>query len=177
MNLKDNKGAALLTTLMIGILALVIVLALFTFILFGKGSSVLKERYTSALEAAKGTAYYIIDKLNKGAMDLYCYNPHNSAVKCKCGSVYSTGSTNSTVLQCDYGNTTVVNPNIIDLGSYSTLPAPDGGNYNINAKLIYKDLSADGRFDIYSIEVNAVNSKTKEKATIDFIYKAPKHSY
>ena len=66
MNIKSNKGAALLTTLMIGILALVIILALFAFILFGKSSSVLKERYTTALEAARGTAYYIIDKLNLG---------------------------------------------------------------------------------------------------------------
>lgn len=176
MNLKDNKGAALLTTLMIGILALVVILALFTFILFGKGSSVLKERYTTTLEAAKGTAYYIIEKLNKGAMDLYCYNPSDPSKKCKCGEVYPNPS-NSTVLQCDYGNTTLTNTTVIDLGTYSTLPAPDGNTYNINATLFYKDVSPDGRFDIYSVEVKAVNSGTKETATIDFIYKAPKLSY
>lgn len=175
MKINDNKGAALLTTLMIGILALVVVLALFTFLIFGKSSSVVKERYTTVLEAAKGTAYYIIDKLNAGAVDIYCYNSSNSATKCPCSTVYFDTSTNTTA--CIVGSTKITNINKIDLGDYSTLEAPDGSTYNLDATLIFKDLSSDGNFDIYSIEINATNTRTNERATIDFIYKAPRLSY
>jgi len=175
MNIKSNKGAALLTTLMIGILALVIILALFTFILFGKGSSVLKERYTTALEAARGTAYFVIKKLDLGATDIKCFSSSNPSQKCDCSSVYFNNSTNS--LECEVGTTTITNIDKIDLGSYSTLPAPDGSTYSLDATLIFKDLSKDRNFDIYSIEINATNNKTNEKATIDFIYKAPKQSF
>ncbi len=175
MKLNSNRGAALLTTLMIGILALVVILALFTFILFGKSSSVIKERYTTVLEAAKGTAYYVIDKLNAGAVDIYCYKSSDPSKKCVCSSVYFDSSTNS--LACNINATKITGINKVDLGSYKTLPAPDGSTYNLDATLIFKDLSTDGNFDIYSIEINATNNRTNEKATIDFIYKAPKLEY
>lgn len=174
MKLKSNKGAALLTTLMIGILALVIILALFTFILFGKSSSVIKERYTTVLEAAKGTAYYVIDKLNEGGINIQCYSSSNTTAKCPCSDVFWDNTSNS--LACKVGTSLIQNIDKIDLGSYSTLPAPDGSTYNLDATLLFKDLSSDVEYEIYSIEINATNSRTNEKATIDFIYKAPKLS-
>ena len=175
MKINNNKGAALLTTLLIGVLALVVILALFTFILFGKSSSVIKERYTSALEAAKGTAFFVIGKLKEGATNIYCYDPTNSSERCPCYKVYWNNQTDS--LECFNGTDILTDLTAIDLGSYSTLQAADGGTYNLNATLFFKDLSQDGEYDIYTIEINAVNNKTNEKATIDFIYKAPRMVY
>ncbi|RUM60964.1 MAG: hypothetical protein DSY66_03115 [Persephonella sp.] len=174
MNIKSNKGAALLTTLMIGILALVIILALFAFILFGKSSSVLKERYTTALEAARGTAYYIIDKLNLGATDIICYSSTNNSINCTCSDVIWDDDLNITKCANDNTNTTI---DRIYLDGYSKLPAANGGNYDLKATLIFKDLSDDGIFDIYLIEVNATKEGTRETAIIDFIYKAPRREY
>ncbi len=170
MKLNNNKGAALLITLLIGVVALLVVLALFAFMLFGKGSFTLKERYTSALEAAKGVAYYVMDKLDLGATDIMCYNS-NTLASCPCYQAEWDPNDNQT--ECPAGFPV----DAIDLGSYKTLPAANGGTYNINATLIYKDLSYDGNYDIYSIEINAVNPQTKEKATIDFIYKAPRYDF
>jgi len=162
MNLKTNKGMALLTTMLLGFVAMAIVAALMTFMIFGKKTSVIEERYTTALEAAKGAAFYIMSRLAQDknlANDTdrtICYGDNTS---CPCYRVVWDSGDNQ--LKCPDGKPV----DKIELGSYSTI-----GDYNITAYLNHKESTAGG-YDIYAIRVVSSRAGTTEKAEIDFIYR------
>ena len=164
---NSQRGAALLTTLLIGVLALALVSALLSFIIFGKQTSVHEEKYRNTLEAAKGGAYYIMRKLDIGGT-IKCYNHANTSKSCNCN--ITTFDTSDKAVKCPDGS--VVDR--IDLGSYSVLSSPDGSNFNLEAILHYKKTTTDSLYDIYSITIIATKNGSSEKSEIDFIYKAPR---
>ncbi len=174
---NSQKGVALLTTLLIGVLALALISAILTFMIFGKHTSFHEEKYRNTLEAAKGGAYYIMRKLDtlcplidckngtyasKGCFCIKCYNHSNTSKECWCNDVSINGTKCSDGTQVDR----------IDLGDYKDLPAADGGTFHIEAILNYRKEVSDG--DIYSITINATKEGSPENSVIDFIYKAPK---
>jgi len=55
MGRKGERGIALITTLVLGLIALVIIAALMFILVSGTQISGISKRYTGALEAAKGS--------------------------------------------------------------------------------------------------------------------------
>jgi len=166
---KYERGMALPITLFLGVLALVIVAIVLMFLLFGKKVDVVSERYTSLLEAARGGGHYIIKQLELGG-DIDCYNSNDDTQRCKCYETQWDPTTQA--VKCPAG----FSVDRIDMGSYKTLSAPDGGEYNLEAILFYKKNTPDGLYYIYSFQIQATKSGTNEKAIIDIIFKAPSKS-
>ncbi len=141
--MKNNeKGIALVTTLVLGLVALVFIGALLYLLTSGTKISGTEKRYYTALEAAKGGAELIISNLLQ-----------NGEPTCNGGSTCSscppTGYTND----CR-----------IDL-SPSTL-----GDYTLRAYLLRRENSGIDR--IFTIRVIAEkNNSSNEKAEIEFVYK------
>ncbi len=67
MNQKE-RGIALITTLLLGLIALVIIAALMFMLITGTQVSGIGKRYSGALEAAKGASEYIIQKILDGTI-------------------------------------------------------------------------------------------------------------
>ncbi|WP_456465228.1 hypothetical protein [Persephonella sp.] len=147
-NNKNEKGAALLTTVILGIVALAVVAALMTFIMYGKRTSVIETRYASALEAAKGGADIIIGGLI------------NDTLYCQCGSSKQLCS------YCLDGNT-IYN---IYIGQNANSTQMTIGNYTVTAQIISKLTTSST--DIYAVRVNSTSSGSNpEQATIEFVIK------
>lgn len=89
--MRTDRGIALVTTLILGMIALILVGTVLYLLTTGTRISGIEKRYSVALEAAKGVAEYIIAKLISGNLT--------------CGGGGSCSVTNSS----------------IDLGSYSSL--------------------------------------------------------
>jgi len=82
-NRSKEAGFALPIVLFLGVLALVLIIIIMMFLLYGRNITATGERYTSVLEAARGGAQYIIKQLDYGG-DIDCYNSQNTSLKCKC---------------------------------------------------------------------------------------------
>lgn len=139
---NNNRGIALLTTLLVSIIAVVIV-ATFLYILT-KGTTISKQEklYTSALEAAKGVSFVILNSLK------------NDTLECQKGGSY---------VPCT--DTTLTYPANINLNiggkDFSSL-----GDYNISAKLLsYRSTSTSKIFSIKVISVPSTPEKTKAEIT------------
>lgn len=153
--MKNEKGAALITTIILGIVALAVIAALLTFILYGLRTSTLERKYTSALEAAKGSSEYIMKSLLDDTLN--CKNSNGDS--CKCSSLTDD-------LKCpNCSNQNSCKATIIDLGSFSKV-----GDYEITATLLSKSKSPNGS-NIYAIRVEAKKISSSEKAEIDFVFK------
>ena len=127
--LSNEKGMALVITLILSLVSLGLLVALFYMVSSGTNISGVNLRYSTALEAAKGISEYVMDNLTK--MD------------------YTSVPDNNTCL---------------NLGQYSNL-----SGYNVHATILSKkDL---GSKYLYAVRVTADRTSTKEKATIEFIYK------
>ncbi len=108
---NNEKGMALITTLVLGLIALVFIGALLYILTTGTRISGTEKRYSTALEAAKGGAQFVINEILMG--DLKC----NGGNPCKtCSSSLS-------------------NDCKIDL------PVSKLGNYEVNAYLLSKESS------------------------------------
>ncbi len=68
MNGHGERGIALVTTLVLGLIALVIIAALMFVMITGTEISGVSKRYTGALEAAKGSAEYIMQRILEGTL-------------------------------------------------------------------------------------------------------------
>jgi len=68
MGRKGERGIALITTLVLGLIALVIIAALMFILVSGTQISGISKRYTGALEAAKGSTEYIIQRILEGTL-------------------------------------------------------------------------------------------------------------
>lgn len=145
---NNEKGAALLTTVILGIVALAVVAALMTFIMYGKRTSVVETRYTSALESAKGGADIVIGGLINGT--LYC----------QCGSSKQL---------CNYCLDGSTSYNIY-LGQNANSTQMTIGNYTVTAQIISKITTSSA--EIYAVRVNSTSSGSNpEHATIEFVIK------
>ncbi len=136
---KNEKGIALLATLMLGVIAVAIVGG-FLYVLTRETTVSKQERfYTSALEAAKGVAFVIIEEIQNQSL--------------KCGSVSCT----------DPSVTYPANINLNIQGkNYSEI-----GNFNISAQLIsYRDT---GIYKYYSVKVISTSNTGKTRAEISFV--------
>ncbi len=65
---RGERGIALITTLLLGLIALVIIAALMFMLVTGTQISGISKRYSGALEAAKGASEYIIQKILDGTI-------------------------------------------------------------------------------------------------------------
>jgi len=79
--LGNERGIALITTLILGLVALVVIATLMYMTLTGTQVSGIGKRYSGALEAAKGASDYIIQRILDGS------------ITCNGGSPCSTGDT------------------------------------------------------------------------------------
>ncbi len=148
----SNRGIALIGTLVLSLVALATIGALTSYIIFSERISAQTKRYTSALEAAKGAADYVIKGLVKDTINC---RSQSGGVQCKCSELDSN-------LECP------ANPGVkadrVDMGSYATL-----GGYNITATMLSK---ADGSSStIYAVRIESQKSSTQEKSTIEFVLK------
>ncbi|RLJ71021.1 hypothetical protein BCF55_1310 [Hydrogenivirga caldilitoris] len=64
----NERGIALITTLILGLIALVIIAALMFMLVTGTQISGISKRYSGALEAAKGASEYIVQKILDGTL-------------------------------------------------------------------------------------------------------------
>ncbi|WP_457624068.1 hypothetical protein [Persephonella sp.] len=153
--MEKEKGAVLLTTLMLGVIALIVIGALLAFVLYGERTSSPERRYTIGLEAAKGVADFVM----KGLMDntLICTDETNSC-QCKCNELLEN-------LNCPtcVGSTTLQNVIKIPV-QYQSI-----NNYNIEARILSKTDSTNS--EIFGVQVTAINPDTDEKAIIEFVFK------
>jgi len=68
MGRHGERGIALVTTLVLGLIALVVIAALMFILISGTEISGMGKRYTGALEAAKGSTEYIIQRILEGTL-------------------------------------------------------------------------------------------------------------
>ncbi len=143
--MKNNqKGIALVTTLVLGLIALAFIGALLYFLTSGTKISGVEKRYYTALEAAKGGANLVISNILSG--DLKCNG--SSCTPCPT-SISNTCKID--LIQSNFGNYSV---EAYLLGKESFV--------DINGNQI----------KVYTVRVVAKNSnKPNEKAEIEFVYK------
>ncbi|GAB6071804.1 hypothetical protein JCM14244_01810 [Venenivibrio stagnispumantis] len=140
--MKNNeKGIALVTVLALSVVALLIVGALIYMLIKGTWLSGADKRYHSALEAGKGAATIVMNKLLNGE-NLKCNK--NNCTPCP----------------------TTENDNCkIDLG------VSDFGDYNVNVYLIdMKPTQNSGTIYTFRVRAKNKNNQS-EKAEIEFVYR------
>ncbi len=161
MDKRDKeKGIALVTTLVLGLVALTFIGALLYMLTSESSSSGISKRYTTALEAAKGSADYVISSLL--ADQLICAS-NDGSVKCKCVDLDEN-------LYCP--DSPGIEAKKVELPTeFRNL-----GGYSVDITLLAKKTSKetiDERVEIYSFQIISKRStgKEPEKAEIDFVYK------
>jgi len=146
---NNNKGIALITTLVLGLVALVFISALLYLILYSTKSSQNVKIYTNALEVAKGTASYI--------MNLSLSN----SIACKTTDCQKCVEDNDcSSCEIDYKNCE------IDVSAINAKVA----DYSVKAYLLTKAVP-EPDVSIYSFKVITEGTKSDQKAEIDFVYK------
>ncbi len=141
--MKNNeRGISLIVVLIIGVVSLIFIAAVFYMLNSATSSTGSEKRYYTALEAARGGAYMVMDEIVHGA-------------PLKCG-----GSS------CSPCNSNIES----DSCKITNLPKSQLGDYDISAYLLYK--SSTPTYDLYTIRVISQHKdNSKEKAIIDFVYK------
>ncbi len=145
----NNKGFALVTTLLLGLVAMALVSLAFYMTLINTQMSGMEKRYSNELNAAKGVADYVMAELRNENLTCNGGNPcaDNTAALPAC-SVDATIDLDSNV--CDaLGKTTACT--------------------NITACYLNKTTVDDT--DLISISVTTTNPTSNEKADVDFVYK------
>lgn len=143
---KSNNGLALITTLLLSIIALLIVGAAYYLLTSGTKISGIQSRYTTALEAAKGATDYV-----------------RSIIFDNFDNISSEEKACSSLAECS-GYT----GNCIDLPKfhYNKL-----GGFDICAKALDVKYFPKEDMVIYTVEVRAQNPSNKdEKSIIQFVY-------
>lgn len=154
---RNEKGIALISVIILSLLALLLIAGLTYYLLFSKRVSTYEKRYTTALEAAKGGSEIIISKILEG--NLKCTNSSQNAFNNSgCGQ----NSCNTS------GNQYICLETYKCLGGDLTQDCK--GGYRIDAVLL--SIYSQGAITFYSIEVNSTSGDNlAEKATIQFVYK------
>ena len=137
---NNNKGIALLSTLLLGTIAVVIVAAFLYVLTRGTTISRQEKLYTSALEAAKGVAFVILKEIKDG--NLMC-----GTVSCTDPSVSYPANINLNIGGKDFSNL---------------------GGFSISAQLLsYRHTAIS---DIYSVRViSRSTGGNNTKAEITFV--------
>ena len=155
--MKNNeKGIALVTTLVLGLVALVFISAFLYVLLNSTKTSGLLKTYTNALEVAKGTASHLMLLSLNGA--LKCSDSSSGS---PCQDCLDNGNCN--LCQQDYENCPL---DVSDLQKNIS-------NFEIKAYLLTKeDIStpSQDRY-IYTFKVKTKKVNSNDKAEIDFVYK------
>jgi len=140
--MKNNeRGVALITVLVLSVVALLIVGGLFYMLIKGTWISGSEKRYHSVLEAGKGAATIVMNKLLNGE-SLKCNN--NNCTPCP---------------------TTEDNNCKIDLG------ISDFGDYDVNVYLLdMKQTQNSGTIYSFRVRAKNRNNQS-EKAEIEFVYR------
>ncbi len=147
---NDEKGIALITTMVLGFIALGFIGALLYLLTSGTNVSSIEKRYTTALEAAKGGAELIISNLFYGT--LTC-NGGNPCQPCSTPETSPCPGTNF----------------IIDIKDENGSQITDIGGYSITAYYLSEATSTTS--SVYAIRVKATKNSTNEKAVIEFVYR------
>ncbi len=148
--MKNNeKGIALITTMVLGFIALGFIGALLYLLTTGTNTSAVEKRYTTALEAAKGGAELIISNLFYGT--LTC-NGGNPCQPCP-----------------DPDNSPCSNNHLIDIKDENNNVIDNIGGYTITGYYLSEATSTTS--SVYAIRVVATKNSTKEKAVIEFVYR------
>jgi len=142
---NNEKGLALLTTLILGFIALGFIAALLYMLTSETRTSGTTARYTTALEAAKGGADMIIIKILNDDIT--------------CGG--NTCPDPATMCQTDLSNCKI------------DLQIPNLGSYQLDAYLIGRQsiTYAGSNYIVYAVRIIAKNPEKKEKAEIEFVYR------
>ncbi|RMA97015.1 hypothetical protein [Hydrogenothermus marinus] len=116
--MKSEKGVALITTLVLGLIALVIVGGLIYMLTSGTQISGKEKKYSLALEAAKGASEYIIEKILSG--NLTCGgNPCSDGNNIDLGSYSNLGGFNVSAKLLKKINTTTATVFAIEINANS----------------------------------------------------------
>lgn len=142
----NNKGLALITTLLLSVIALLMVGAAYYLLTSGTKISGIQSRYTTALEASKGASDYVINLI----LD-------------KFDNISSAEGACSTFTECGgYPGDCVDLPAV----NYNKL-----GGFDVCAKVLDSKYFPDKDMVIYTVEVRAQNPvNTDEKSIIQFVY-------
>ncbi len=148
--MKNNeKGIALITTMVLGFIALGFIGALLYLLTSGTNVSAIEKRYTTALEAAKGGADLVINHLFYGTLTCNGGNP------CQPCSTPETSPCSNNYL--------------IDIKDENGNTISDIGGYTITGYYLSEETSSTS--SVYAIKIKATKSSTKEKAVIEFVYR------
>lgn len=145
--MTNKKGMALVTTLVLSLIALILLSTVILMIIKSTNITGSSKRYATAVEAAKGASDYIINAIFEDAgktLDPNC------------------------LIHCNNDNSSCID--ICPDNSIINLPFSKLDKYNINAKLIRRYSVSDATYYSVQVETYAVDN-TKEKAFIQFIYK------
>jgi len=107
--MKSRKGIAFITTLILALIALAFTGAMLYMLTSGTRMSGAERRYTTALEAAKGAAYYIIEEISNSSLNCIpdC-DTKNAAINLGSFSTLGAYNVNATLLsKTDTGDGTV----------------------------------------------------------------------
>ena len=146
---NNEKGIALITTMVLGFIALGFIGALLYLLTTGTNVSTVEKRYTTALEAAKGGAELIISNLFYGRLTCNNGNPCQP-----CPTPESAPCSNNF---------------LIDIKDENGNSISDIGGYQITGYYLSEETSTTA--SVYAIRVKATKSSTKEKAVIEFVYR------
>lgn len=117
--MKNEKGVALITTLVLGLIALVIVGGLIYMLTSGTQISGKEKKYSTALESAKGASEYIIEKILSGNLTCNGGNPCNDGNNIDLGSYSNLGGFNVNAKLLKKTNTTTATIYAIEITANS----------------------------------------------------------
>lgn len=144
----NDKGFALVTTLLLGLVAMALVSLAFYMALLGTQMSGMEKRYSTELNAAKGTADYVMASLR------------NDNLTCNGGNTCT--DDDPAVAGCSAGATIDLDSNVCNaLGKTAACT-------NVTACFLNKTTVDDT--DLIAISVTTTNPTTNETTNVDFVY-------
>lgn len=141
----NEKGIALVTTLLMGLIAMGLVAIAFFLATTSTNMSGMERRYISELDAAKGVAEYIMADLR------------------------------ADILRCNGGNNCVGDQNCVDPASVIDLDGNVCGGLGkpacANISACYLNQTVSGGATFVSVTITSTNPSSSEQAAVDFVYK------
>ena len=145
MILNNQKGIALVTALILSLLALAFMAVLLNSTISSTRISGIEARYNTALQVARGVSDYIANQISYD--NLQCSNGTAVFDQLSCRTNYA-----------------------VQLGSYSSL-----GNYSLNATMLSDPVeitSGNSTYELYAVRVaSQAQNNPSEQAIIDFVYR------
>ncbi len=162
---RKDSGIALITSLLLSLIAIVLVAAIMTLVVTSTKHSGAIKRYTSSLEASKGGIEDFISVLKRDSWNYSSSTNWISGHTCKLRRDTSLWSDVCNV--CSDMSKCTSNANPSDIIEYADWKK-DYGYYTVYAKIIDCKSYSDGF--IYNIEVIGIGNRTSEKSWIEVLY-------